>query len=119
MLEEKDAQTKLDMLFRKNLYDVAIKLARSHQYDPVLIVDIFRKFGDHLYAKGDYDQAMSKYVMTIGKLEPSYVIRKYLDAQRIRNLTDYLQVRASVCVSVIDVFENLCLSCVALLSPFL
>lgn len=28
---------------------------------------------------------------TIGKLEPSYVIRKFLDAQRIHNLTAYLQ----------------------------
>ena len=29
---------------------------------------------------------------TIGTLEPSYVIRKFLDAQRIHNLTAYLQV---------------------------
>lgn len=31
------------------------------------------------------------YASTIGKLEPSYVIRKFLDAQRIHNLTAYLQ----------------------------
>ena len=30
-------------------------------------------------------------ISTIGKLEPSYVIRKFLDAQRIHNLTAYLQ----------------------------
>jgi hypothetical protein len=30
-------------------------------------------------------------VRTIGVLEPSYVIRKFLDAQRIHNLTIYLQ----------------------------
>jgi hypothetical protein len=28
---------------------------------------------------------------TIGYLEPSYIIRKFLDSQRIVNLTDYLQ----------------------------
>lgn len=34
---------------------------------------------------------MNQYIRTIGKLEPSYVIRKFLDAQRIHNLTSYLQ----------------------------
>jgi hypothetical protein len=38
---------------------------------------------------------MRQYLRTIGRLEPSYVIRKFLDAQRIHNLTSYLQVRAS------------------------
>lgn len=42
-------------------------------------------------SKGDFDGAMTQYLKTIGKLEPSYVIRKFLDAQRIRNLTSYLQ----------------------------
>lgn len=34
---------------------------------------------------------MTQYRKTIGYLEPSYVIRKFLDAQRIRHLTSYLQ----------------------------
>jgi hypothetical protein len=66
-------------------------------------------------SKGDYDGAVQQYVKTIGLLEPSYVIRKvrpsasprlyaqsmlitalpphiqFLDAQRIGNLTTYLQ----------------------------
>ena len=44
-------------------------------------------------SKGEFDRAIIQYVRTIGKLEPSYVIRKFLDAQRIHNLTTYLQVR--------------------------
>lgn len=61
-------------------------------------------------SKGDFDGAIAQYILTIGKLEPSYVIRKvpnschskthhgntivpqFLDAQRIHNLTDYLKV---------------------------
>lgn len=27
----------------------------------------------------------------VERIEPSYVIRKYLDAQRIKNLTDFLE----------------------------
>jgi len=44
-----------------------------------------------LYSKGDFDGAISQYIKTIGKLEPSYVIKKFLDSQRIHNLTLYLQ----------------------------
>ena len=32
-----------------------------------------------------------QYIKTIGVLEPSHVIRKFLDSQRIHNLTAYLQ----------------------------
>jgi len=90
-LEEKDTSTKLDLLFKKNLYVVAINLAHSAQYDYSSIIEIFKKYGDHLYGKGDFDGAMTQYLKTIGRLEPSYVIRKFLDAQRIHNLTSYLQ----------------------------
>jgi hypothetical protein len=50
-----------------------------------------RKYGDHLYGKQIYDEAMAQYIRTIGQLEPSYVIQKFLDAQRIHNLTHYLE----------------------------
>ncbi|KAG1245151.1 hypothetical protein G6F68_015174 [Rhizopus microsporus] len=61
------------------------------KYDDASIAEIFKKYGDHMYLKGDYDGAMEQYIRTIGQLEPSYVIRKFLDAQRIYNLTNYLQ----------------------------
>ena len=66
------------------------------------MAEIQRRYGDHLYAKHDYDAAMAQYVATIGYMEPSYVIRKFLDAQRIHNLTSYLEelhVQASSCYS--------------------
>ncbi|XP_064597137.1 vacuolar protein sorting-associated protein 11 homolog [Liolophura sinensis] len=90
-LQEKDTQTKLEMLFKKNMYMLAINLAKSQQYDQEGLIDIFTQYGDHLYGKGDHDGAIDQYIKTIGKLEASYVIRKFLDAQRIHNLTKYLQ----------------------------
>merc|ERR1719278_936784 len=90
-LLEKDTQSKLAILFRKNFYDVAVKIARNQQYDAEGLVDIFRQYGDHLYAKGDQTGAIEQYIKTIGTLEPSYVIQKFLDAQKIHNLTAYLQ----------------------------
>lgn len=90
-LKEKDTSTKLETLFKTNLYVLAISLAVTSNFDSSTINDIYRKYGDHLYNKGDFDGAMTQYIRTIGYLEPSYVIRKFLDAQRIHNLTSYLQ----------------------------
>ena len=61
------------------------------QAEASAVAEIRRRYGDHLYAKHDYDAAMAQYVATIGFMEPSYVIRKFLDAQRIHNLTSYLE----------------------------
>ena len=56
-----------------------------------VLAGIRRCYADHLYAKHDFESAMAQYRETIGQLEPSYVIRKFLDAQRIHNLTEYLE----------------------------
>lgn len=88
---EKDMESKLDMLFKKNLYTVAINLVQSQQADAAATAEVLRKYGDYLYSKQDYDEAMAQYIHTIGHLEPSYVIQKFLDAQRIYNLTNYLE----------------------------
>lgn len=90
-LVEKDIQTKLDLLFKKNFYDIAIKIAKSNQYDTEDLVDIFRQYGDHLYNKGDNSSAIDNYIKTIGHLEPSYVIKRFLDPHKIHFLTAYLQ----------------------------
>ncbi|KAA8526594.1 hypothetical protein F0562_008203 [Nyssa sinensis] len=88
---EKDMESKLDMLFKKNHYTVAINIVQSQQADAGATAEVLRKYGDHLYGKQDYDEAMAQYIHTIGHLEPSYVIQKFLDAQRIYNLTNYLE----------------------------
>ncbi|KAL1224909.1 putative vacuolar protein-sorting-associated protein 11 [Cardamine amara subsp. amara] len=90
-ITEKDMESKLDMLFKKNQYTVAINLVQSQHADAAATANVMRKYGDHLYGKQDYDEAMSQYINTIGYLEPSFVIQKFLDAQRIYNLTNYLE----------------------------
>ncbi|KAL7292944.1 hypothetical protein TKK_0013397 [Trichogramma kaykai] len=90
-LEEKDLQSKLNLLFKKNLYDISIRIAKNHHYDVEGLADIFRLYGDHLHSKGDYNGAIEQYVKTIGILEPSYVIKKYLNSQHIDYLIIYLQ----------------------------
>ncbi|KAH8094673.1 hypothetical protein BXZ70DRAFT_947050 [Cristinia sonorae] len=90
-LEEKPTPTKLDMLYRVSQYLLALNLAKTQNLDESSVANIHKQYGDHLYAKGDYDGAMQQYLKTIGNVQPSYVIRKFLDAQRIHNLATYLQ----------------------------
>ncbi|TFY63783.1 hypothetical protein EVG20_g6177 [Dentipellis fragilis] len=90
-LREKPTSDKLDMLHRRSLYLLALNLAKTQKLDEASIADIHRQYGDHLYTKGDYDGSMQQYLQTIGNVQPSYVIRKFLDAQRIHNLVTYLQ----------------------------
>lgn len=56
--------------------------------------DIYREHGDALFAKRAYDQALGVYMKTIDlgiPLEPSYVVEKFLDAQRIAHVAQYLK----------------------------
>ncbi|CAK1555893.1 unnamed protein product [Leptosia nina] len=90
-LDEKDLQSKLSLLFKKNLYDVAIRIASSQHYDAEGLTEIYKQYGDHLYSKGDFKGAIYQYVKTIGWLETSYVIRKYLEPRHLEPLIQYLE----------------------------
>lgn len=88
---EKTFQQKLEILYKLSLYVLAINLARNYKVDPVQQNVIFRKYGDYLYQKGDYDTAMQQYLRAIDNTEPSQIIRKFLDNQHLRNLIEYLE----------------------------
>ncbi|KAJ2726977.1 Vacuolar protein sorting-associated protein 11 [Coemansia sp. Benny D115] len=88
---EKDLLEKLDILYHQNLYPLAVKMAQNGNYDLASVAGIYKKYGDWLYGKDEFDSAMLQYIQTVGYVEPSYVIRKYLDAQRLVNLSSYLQ----------------------------
>eukprot|EP01065_Artemidia_motanka_P053281 TRINITY_DN9856_c1_g1_i1.p1 TRINITY_DN9856_c1_g1~~TRINITY_DN9856_c1_g1_i1.p1 ORF type:complete len:1037 (+),score=412.62 TRINITY_DN9856_c1_g1_i1:73-3111(+) len=91
--QEKDMQTKLEMVVQRNKYDIAIELAQAQDCESHLVTDMRKKCADWYCApnKCDYRLAVEQYIRTIGSLEPSYVIRKFLDAQRIQELTVYLE----------------------------
>ncbi|KAJ6574697.1 hypothetical protein B0H19DRAFT_1125330 [Mycena capillaripes] len=92
-LLEKPFSAKLDMLYRSSMYPVALNLAKTQGLEDSseTVAGIHKQYGDHLYNKGNWDGAMGQFVKTIGWVAPSYVIRKFLDAQRIHNLVTYLQ----------------------------
>ena len=87
-LEEKNLADKLGDLYKKHMYSVALKVASGTHIDNR---EIYVKSANHLYNKGDFDQSVQEYIETIGYLESSRVIRKFLGAQQIGNLAAYLE----------------------------
>ena len=91
-LSEKDTQTKIKELERKHLYHIALSLAVNDiEHDVDSIFEICKNYGDHLYDKGEYDDAVQQYIHCGLNVEPSHVIRKFLEANRLKNLTEYLE----------------------------
>jgi len=89
---EKVTSEKVGLLVQKNLYSAAISVAFADpSYQPSDISSLFRRHAEHLYRKGDYSAAMDQYIHTIGSLESSHVIFRYLDAPKIGLLTKYLE----------------------------
>ncbi|KAI8902900.1 hypothetical protein BC833DRAFT_571048, partial [Globomyces pollinis-pini] len=115
-LREKDLQARLDILNEKNYFTLSLNLvlqpttdsnnvSKSRNIEDLIqfclkntedparltVMDICKRNGDYLYSKGEFNASMKQYMRTIGHLQPSFVIRKFLDAQRIHNLTAYLK----------------------------
>ncbi|CAE6394788.1 unnamed protein product [Rhizoctonia solani] len=91
-LTEVPIQTMIQTMERQGRFVMALGLGKNRGVDEAGVAEIHREYGDYLYGKGDGDGAISQYIQTIGFVRPSYVIRKFLDAQRILNLVTYLQV---------------------------
>uniref|UniRef100_A0A914GXB7 RING-type domain-containing protein n=1 Tax=Globodera rostochiensis TaxID=31243 RepID=A0A914GXB7_GLORO len=68
-LVEESMENKLEILLKKNLFDLAISIAR----------------------RGDFDNAIKQYMNTFGFVEPSNIIKKFLDGARISQLCQYLE----------------------------
>ena len=64
------------MLYQRNMFPLAIELAQNFGVDAQQQSLIYRRFGDYLYQKADYDGAMVQYIRAMDATEPSQVIRK-------------------------------------------
>lgn len=91
---EKELSQKLEILYQRNLYTLAISLAQKSGLEDSRLKDIYRRYADYLYDRSEWDTAMQWYIKSIGDdtaSEVSSVIRKFLDTQRIGNLIEYLE----------------------------
>ncbi|KAF2344966.1 hypothetical protein FHG87_024278, partial [Trinorchestia longiramus] len=74
--KENDLHSKMEILFKKNQYDIAVSLARGQNVSGEGVSEILKQYGDWLYSKGELALAVKQYIKTIPYLEPSYVIKK-------------------------------------------
>jgi hypothetical protein len=89
--QEKDAGSKIDVLLKKSLHTLALALAAEEQLPPNEIMKLYKTYGDHLFKRGDLEAAITQYSHTIGFVPASYVIRRFLDSQKVSHLTSYLE----------------------------
>lgn len=90
-LIECDVDQKLETLFQRNHFDVAKSICHEQGFGEGGLADVNKRWADYLFEKGDLIQAAEKYIQTLGRLEPSYVLHKLLEAQRLPALTIYLE----------------------------
>lgn len=93
-LREKDLSERLDILLKKRQFEWAAEVALQCGASGETVADIYRQHGENLFEKRNYDQALAVYMKTIDlglPLEPSYIVERYLDAQRIGHVAKYLK----------------------------
>ncbi|KAH9258492.1 hypothetical protein BASA81_002994 [Batrachochytrium salamandrivorans] len=91
-LRENPIETRLNDLLKRNLYSIAIRLAKtSNKCDLNYIADLHRRYAEHLYEKKNFEDSVTQFCLTIGRIEPSYVIRRFLDSNQVANLVVYLE----------------------------
>lgn len=93
-LREKPLSEQLDSLVKKRFFDWAAKVAQRNGASSEERSEIYRQHGDALFEKRAYDHALEVYMKTVDlglPLEPSYVVERYLDAQRIGHVARYLK----------------------------
>jgi vacuolar protein sorting-associated protein 11 len=83
--------SKLDILYSRNLHQLAIQFAEKAHLSGPHLNDIIHKYGDYLFSRGEYDAALHQYLRAIDTINPSEIIRKFLDVQRISNLVQILE----------------------------
>lgn len=92
-LTEKVTPDMVDLLIQKNLFSAAISMAYSDPqfYSSDDIIALYRRYAEHLYRTGDFAAAMDQYILTIGSLESSHVIFRFLDSPKISLAVKYLE----------------------------
>lgn len=101
LLREKDVQTRLEILYERQLYSEALALGRVWELSEKEMKSIHFMYGNALYAAKKVDEAVfesfsvnrvtCRYIETIGCIDASLIIRKYLDASSIHYLIQYLE----------------------------
>ena len=90
-LYEMEDNVKIQTLLKKSLFTEASEIASSSNFPPEIVAEISKEHADNLYEKKQYDDALQQFIKTIGYLNPSYVIQRYIEVPQLKNLITYLE----------------------------
>ena len=90
MFQEIKNQPKIDLLCEKLRFEPALKMTQEMQLGPEIEANVHALYGDFLFGQHNFDAAIQHYIMTIGYVEPSHVIEKFVEPQHAENLAHYL-----------------------------
>lgn len=81
-ITELENNVKIENLLKKAMFKEAQNIAISAKFPKEIYAEICKEHADQLYyPKKEYDQALEQYIETIGYLNPSYVIQRYIEVQ--------------------------------------
>ena len=98
-LTEKSFKEKMQIIFNKNFFDVAVTYAENYNLDKSKIANLSRIYAEDEYKKGNYKISIQQYIKTIGFYQPNYIIQKFNDFQKLNYLIIYLE-------KLLDYYEN-------------
>ena len=91
-LTEMENNIKIENLLKKGMFKEAENIAKRAGFPKEIVAEICKEHADQLYnQKKEYDHALEQYLETIGHLNPSYVIQRYIEVQQLPNLIKYLE----------------------------
>jgi hypothetical protein len=89
-LSEKEDNDKIDKFMKKNCLRLAYKFASNSGFKSKFLAQLSRVSGDKELEKAKFEEAMHHYKNTIGFLEPSYVLQKFIEKGQVAYNIDYL-----------------------------
>eukprot|EP01071_Lankesteria_metandrocarpae_P008188 Lankesteria_metandrocarpae@DN4899_c0_g1_i1.p1 len=90
-LREKDVIDRMESLISKRLFQWAKQIAALEGQPDETLQLLHLLHGDWLFDKGAVDKALEVYLLTIGHLETSFVIKKFIESRQPDHLIQYLQ----------------------------
>ena len=78
-LHEMEDNIKIQTLLKKGLFAEAQKIAHNAKFPEEIIAEICKEHADNLYEKKQFDESLEQFMKTIGYLNPSYVIQRFIE----------------------------------------
>ena len=94
VIKEISSQSKLEQFYKNKDFITAISYSKIFPklFSKMSLCETFKAYGDFLYSKGDYKNAINQYCKTVKFISPSFIIQLFLDGSKMNYLISYLEI---------------------------